>query len=192
MDVAEMFMTRQEKQQDESKQTQHYTVADVEAMPREQRVELIDGILYDMATPSMTHQRIAFLLARRLADFIDEKGGDCEVFPAPFGVYLTENERNLLEPDVIVVCNPDKLDEKGCHGAPDFVAEVVSKSSEQRDYAIKLFKYRTAGVREYWIINPMTRVVNVYRFDLEEEKGLQYSMDEEITSEIFEGFRILF
>ena len=185
-------MTRQEKQQDESKQTQHYTVADVEAMPREQRVELIDGILYDMATPSMTHQRIAFLLARRLADFIDEKGGDCEVFPAPFGVYLTENERNLLEPDVIVVCNPDKLDEKGCHGAPDFVAEVVSKSSEQRDYAIKLFKYRTAGVREYWIINPMTRVVNVYRFDLEEEKGLQYSMDEEITSEIFEGFRILF
>ena len=88
-----------------------------------------------------------------------------------------------------MVCDKSKLIEKGCNGAPDLIMEVVSPSTQQMDYGIKLFKYRTAGVREYWIINPVTRIVNVY--DLEnEERTCQYSFNDEISVCIFNGLSI--
>ena len=157
-----------------------YTVEDIEALPEDRRVELIDGVMYDMAAPSTTHQRIISQLVWWLQDIVKRNKGKCQVFPAPFAVYLSANNRSYLEPDVVVVCDPDRIDEKGCHGAPDFVAEVVSESSERRDYAIKLFKYRTEGVKEYWIIDPRTRYITVYKFDRLEEEAAIYSIEEDI------------
>lgn len=85
------------------------------------------------------------------------------IFPAPFAVYLDE-VKNYVEPDVMVICDKDKFDEKGCHGGPDLVIEVVSPSSVRMDYFIKLFKYRTAGVEEYWIVDPDKGRILVYEF----------------------------
>lgn len=83
--------------------------------------------------------------------------GDCFVFPAPFAVFLNENDKNYVEPDISVICDKNKITEKGCNGAPDWGAEIVSPSSRQMDYYKKLFKYRTAGVREYWVVDSEKR-----------------------------------
>ena len=97
--------------------------------------------------------------------------------------------QNYVEPDISVICDKNKLDEKGCNGAPDWIIEIVSPSTSRIDYGVKLFKYRTAGVREYWIVNPMKKTVTV--FDLEnEEKSNQYDFDETISSCIFEDLKI--
>ena len=169
-----------------------YTVEDVEALPEGRHVELIDGVLYDMGAPSTTHQRLVRNLFRALDRHVVANEGKCEVFPAPFAVYLTANRRYYLEPDLVVVCDPDKIDEKGCHGAPDFVAEVVSESSERKDYAIKLFKYRTEGVREYWIVDPRTNLVTTYHFhqNEEEEEAKVYKIGDDIPVGIFEGLMV--
>ena len=163
-----------------------YTIEDIEQLPEGERRELVDGKLYDMAAPSVTHQRIAGNLYARLLDYFSKKKGKCEPFIAPFAVYLSDEGRNYLEPDVVVVCDPKKIDEKGCHGAPDIVIEVASESSQRMDYKIKHFKYRSAGVREYWIINPKHRVINTYFFEQEDEDrtGL-YSFDEEVFFAVY-------
>ena len=83
-----------------------------------------------------------------------KKKGECEVYAAPFAVFLNKDDHNYIEPDISVICDKNKLDDRGCNGSPDWVIEITSPSDPQRDYGIKLFKYRTAGVREYWIINP--------------------------------------
>lgn len=88
-----------------------------------------------------------------------------------------------------MICDPSKLDDKGCHGAPDWIIEIVSPSSQRMDYLTKLLKYRTAGVREYWIVNPMTRMVTVYDFHGEEQTGM-HSFDDEIPVTIYPGFTI--
>ena len=89
-----------------------------------------------------------------------------------------------MEPDISVICDRDKLDARGCNGAPDQVIEIVSPSTERMDYGIKLFKYRSAGVREYWIVNPQKQTVNVYDFE-HDEKTRQYDFDEPIASCIY-------
>ena len=78
------------------------------------------------------------------------------VYPAPFAVFLNQDDKTYVEPDVTVVCDADRLDDKGCNGAPDWIVEIVSPGSYRMDYLIKLFKYRTAGVKEYWIVNPVS------------------------------------
>ena len=170
-------------------QQRSHTVEDIYALPDGTRAELIDGVMYMMAPPSRKHQDISFALSRKIADHIDSKGGSCKVYIAPFAVFLNEDDQNYLEPDVSVVCSPDKIDEKGCHGAPDWLIEVVSPATQSRDYGIKLFKYRTAGVREYWIVNPMKKIVNVYDFENEIGTGL-YSFDDDIPVSIYPGFSI--
>ena len=89
----------------------------------------------------------------------------------------------------MVVCDPAKLDQKRCNGAPDWIIEIVSPSTERMDYGIKLFKYRSAGVREYWIINPQNRTVNVFDFDSNEKTG-QYNFDNGIESCIYKDLSI--
>ena len=131
------------------------------------RAELIDGELWDLASPSRLHQRIVMNLAARLMAHIEGRGGDCEVYPAPFAVNLFADDSCFVEPDVSVVCDHDKLSERGCEGAPDFVCEVVSPSSVGMDYVTKLNLYREAGVREYWIADPARRLVHAYAFDPE-------------------------
>lgn len=142
-----------------------YTIDDIYALPNSQRAELIDGQMYMMAPPNFKHQKIVMELSAVIHQYIKMHGGNCEVLPAPFAVFLNEDDRNYIEPDISVICDKNKLDDKGCNGAPDWIIEVISPSDPQRDYDIKLFKYRSAGVREYWIINPITHVVNVYDFE---------------------------
>lgn len=168
---------------------QNYTIKDIYALPDGQRAELIDGRMYMMAPPSTNHQRICYALARKISDYIDKREGDCEVFLAPFAVFLNQDDQNYVEPDISVICDKNKLDENGCNGAPDWIIEVTSPSNPQNDYGIKLFKYRTAGVREYWIVNPQKKSVMVY--DLEKnEKSNQYSFEDNIFSCIYEDLYI--
>ena len=129
-----------------------YTIEDIYNLPEGIRAELIDGQIYYMAPPTRRHQRIAGTLYRKIADYIDKKGGSCEVDIAPFAVFLNENDKNYVEPDISVICDQNKLNDKGCIGAPDWIIEIVSPGSRRTDYFTKLFKYRTAGVREYWIV----------------------------------------
>ncbi len=141
-----------------------YTIDDIYALPDGERAELIDGQIYYMAPPSRKHQKILFSLSRTIADYIDQNNGKCEVDIAPFAVFLNEDDKNYVEPDISVICSPDKLTDKGCVGAPDWILEIVSPSSRQMDYMTKLFKYRTAGVKEYWIVDPDKSRVLVYNF----------------------------
>lgn len=170
-------------------QKEIYTTEYIYALPEGKRAELIDGRIYDMAPPNTIHQRICYALARKISDHIDRKDGSCEVFPAPFAVFLSRDSRNYVEPDISVICDGNKIDDRGCNGAPDWVIEIVSPSTQRMDYDIKLFKYRTAGVREYWIVNPMTGIVNVY--DFENGKGsAQYRFDEEIQVCIYDDLQM--
>lgn len=164
--------------------TKIYTTEDIYALPEGERAELIDGTIYDMAPPSTRHQIIVGELYATIRNFIKTHGGNCKPFISPFAVFLNEDSKNYLEPDISVICSLEKIDDKGCHGAPDWIIEVVSPGTQARDYGIKLFKYRTAGVREYWIVNPMNKTVTVY--DLENDTGTgQYSFEESIQVNIF-------
>lgn len=166
-----------------------YTIDDIYALPEGQRAELIDGQIYDMAPPSPMHQELVMELSATLRDYIKKNGGPCKVYPAPFAVFLNEDDRNYVEPDISVICDPSKVDNRGYQGAPDFIIEIVSPSSQRMDYLTKLFKYRTAGVREYWIVNPLQRTVQVYSFEGTED-STQYSFDDEITVTIYGNLKI--
>lgn len=166
-----------------------YTIDNIYALPAGQRAELIDGRIYHMAPPNTKHQEIVFSLSRKIADYIDKKKGFCKIYLAPFAVFLNADKKNYVEPDISVLCDKSKLDDKGYHGAPDWIIEVVSPSTERMDYGIKLFKYHSAGVREYWIINPMNKTINVFDFENNEKTG-QYSFDSNITSCIYQDLTI--
>lgn len=165
-----------------------YTIDDIYALPDGERAELIDGKIYYMAPPSRTHQRILLSLSRKIADYIDSQNGNCEINIAPFAVFLNDDDTNYIEPDISVICDASKLDDKGCHGAPDWIIEIVSPGNKPMDYFTKLFQYRTAGVREYWNVDPAKEMVTVYWF--EKETMDEYSFGEEISVGIYEGFSI--
>ncbi len=173
---------------DLSEEEELYTIDDIYALPDGKRAELIDGRIYDMAPPGWTHQRTLNYLNNEIYNYIKGNEGKCHVLPAPFAVFLNKDKVTYVEPDVSVICEEEKLDEKGCHGAPDWVIEIVSLSSRRMDYYIKLFKYRDAGVREYWIVDPAKQQIVVYRF--EKEDGEEYAFGEEVPVGIFEGFSI--
>jgi len=123
-------------------------------------------------------------------DFKNKKG--CPwwtiTITAPFAVYLNKDDYNYLEPDISVICDPSKLDEKGCHGAPDWIIEIVSPGSRSMDYYKKLFKYSSAGVREYWIVDSEKNRITVYNF--EQDDMQEYSFGEDVPVGIYEGFSI--
>ena len=171
------WMSDQEKRE--------YTTDDILALPEGVRAELIDGKMYYMASPTMTHQRLLVGLTVQIYNHIREHGGGCQVFAAPFAVFIMNDKRNYFEPDILVVCDPDKLDEAGCHGAPDWVIEIVSPTSRRRDYFTKLFKYRAAGVKEYWIVDPEKNGVMVYEF--EKDDFNTYAFTDEIPVGIYDG-----
>ena len=139
-----------------------YTIDDIYALPDGQRAELIEGKIYYMAPPNTKHQTLVMDLSYQIKDYIKRNNGECNVFPAPFAVFLNENDRNYVEPDISVICDKNKITDKGCSGTPDWVIEIVSPSSKPMDYFTKLFKYRTSGVREYWIVDPIKQRVTVY------------------------------
>lgn len=141
-----------------------YTIDDYYALPDDQRVELIDGVFYDMAAPSATHQLIAGSVHGQILNYIRKKKGKCRPFISPIDVRLCEDNKTMVQPDVIIVCNPKQLTEKRIEGGPDFVLEVVSPSSITRDYIRKNSKYLEAGVREYWIVDPIKERILVFDF----------------------------
>lgn len=164
-------------------QERTYTTEDIYNLPEGTRAELIDGQIYYMAPPSRRHQDISFSLSRKIADYIESKGGSCKVYPAPFAVFLNEDDQNYVEPDISVICDHSKLTDKGCTGAPDWIIEIVSPGSRRMDYFTKLFKYRTAGVREYWLVDPEKNRIMVYDFDREETR--EYTFSDSINAGIY-------
>lgn len=165
-----------------------YTIEDIYALPDGQRAELIDGKIYYMAPPNTKHQRLVHFFDREIGNYIQSHKGECEVFPAPFAVFLNKNDKNYVEPDISVICDKNKITDKGCNGAPDWVIEIVSSSSRKMDYYKKLFKYRTSEVREYWVVDPDKKVVTVY--DFEKDNMEEYSFGMDIPVSIYAGFTI--
>ncbi len=144
-----------------------YTFADCLTWNEDMHVEIINGELFMMATPSSRHQEISGELFRQLANFLE--GKPCKVYPAPFGVRLFEQDGDrpedvdtVVEPDISVICDRDKVDARGCKGAPDLIVEILSPSTRRHDRLVKLDLYQRAGVREYWIVDPENRSVLVF------------------------------
>ena len=171
-----------------------YTTADVEALPEGRRAELISGDMYMLATPTRIHQKIVANILTRIHNHIEAEHMPCEAYPAPFAVYIggTEDHYNYVEPDISVICDESKLTDKGCAGAPDWIIEIVSPSSMQRDYISKLSLYEHSGVHEYWIVNPDSQTVRTYLFDAGETAAYtrEYSFNDSIPVSVCDGFRI--
>jgi Uma2 family endonuclease len=131
------------------------------------RAEIINGVVYEMAPPVTIHQRLVARLHLKLGSFLE--GKTCEAFVAPFGVRLFPKEdrsdTTVVEPDIIVVCDPGKIDERGCNGPPDLIIEILSPSPARKDRLIKFNADRDAKVREFWIVSPEDKGIETYVFD---------------------------
>lgn len=170
-------------------QKAHYTIEDIYTMPEGHRAELIDGQIYNMAPPNRIHQKLIHQFDKLIGNYIDSKHGDCEVYPAPFAVFLTEDNNTYVEPDISVICDKNKLTEKGCNGAPDFIIEIVSPSSRKMDYSTKMTLYSETGVREYWIVDPAKKRTTIYHYE-EDAAPVIIPFHQNITAGIFHDFHI--
>lgn len=167
-----------------------YTAEDIYNLPEGQRAELIEGRIYMMAPPNFRHQDLLAELQYLVTDYMKKKNGSCKVLPSPFAVFLNGDDKNYVEPDISVICDKSKLTEKGCFGAPDWVIEIVSPSTQRMDYMIKLFKYRTAGVREYWIVDDNKGRITVYNF--EQDDMQEYTFADTVKAGIYDDLEIDF
>lgn len=163
-----------------------YTLEDYYALPDDCRVELIDGVIYDMASPKSVHQLIGGKIYNTFLNFIDKKSGNCIPFYAPMDVQLDCDDKTILQPDVLIVCDREKIRNKVVYGAPDLVVEVLSRSTRRKDLTIKLAKYSNADVREYWIIDPDKKKVIVYEFEKNAEAAM-YGFEHKVSAGIFDG-----
>lgn len=173
-------------------QEKYYTIEDFYNMPEEIRAELIDGEIIYMASPSRIHQEILGELFNQIKNYIKSKNGRCHVYPAPFGVQLNESTDTVLEPDISVICDPVKLNDRGCLGAPDWIIEIASPSNPQHDYITKLNLYNSANVREYWIVDPQSSSIYVYNMDGDHFCVKVYSFDDTVKVGIYEDLYIDF
>lgn len=167
----------------------HYTSEDYWNLPEEERAELINGKFYDMALPSRIHQKLVSKLTALFNQYIADHHGSCEVYPAPFAVNLDADDKDWVEPDVSVICDPNKLTDRGCSGAPDLIFEIVSPASRKMDYSLKNMIYSQAGVREYWIVDPAKEKVVVYCYENDSDPCL-YSFDADVPVGIYPGLTI--
>lgn len=168
-----------------------YTIDDIFALPNGERAELIDGQIYYMAPPNTRHQRLLSFLHLEIGNYIRAKKSSCEVFPAPFAVFPFADDSKYLEPDISVICDTGKLNDRGCNGAPDWIIEIVSPSSRPMDYYTKLSLYRSAGVREYWIVDPMKQIVLVYDMEHAAAPAI-YSFSDKIKANVYDDLEINF
>ena len=172
-----------------------YTENDYYNLPEDVRAELIEGQLYYMSAPSRIHQKILSFLHFEIMNYIRFRGGSCEVYPAPFAVKLFSDRDDTVEPDISVICDPEKLTDRGCEGAPDWIIEIISPSNPEHDYVRKLNLYLDAGVREYWIVDPHDRKILVYYLKnehIEDFAVKQYTFQEKVKVSIYKDFWIDF
>lgn len=172
-------------------QLQIITLEQYEALPEDTRAEVFDGQLYYMSSPSQEHQTISMELSTILNTYIKKNQGSCKVFHAPFDVKLNDTPLTIVQPDLMIVCDKNKLDSKRCNGAPDFIIEIVSPSNPADDYIRKLYYYKNAGVREYWIVDPRRKIVTVNYFE-GDVLNIQYSFESTIKVNIYEDLYINF
>ncbi|MBR5178364.1 MAG: Uma2 family endonuclease [Lachnospiraceae bacterium] len=162
------------------------TIDDYIALPEGTRVELIDGVFYDMAAPTTIHQRIDMLLVSAFESFIKNNKGKCVPFIAPTDVQLDRDNKTMVQPDALVVCDRDKITRERIVGAPDLVVEVLSESNWYHDMVLKRRKYQNAGVREYWVVVPDKLTVLVYDFENHPDP-VEYTFSDKIPVGIWGG-----
>ncbi len=168
-----------------------YSFADYLTWPENERWEIIDGVPYMQAAPSPIHQEVLNNINVQFHNYL--VGKPCKVYPAPFCVRITNGSENnedikkVFEPDISIVCNKSKIDEKGCLGAPDLIVEVMSPSSVKMDRVEKFNSYEKAGVKEYWIVEPQGKIVSVFVLQSNSRYGRPeiYTEDQKITVSIF-------
>ena len=152
-----------------SKKPGEFTLDDYYALPEERRVELIDGVFYDMAAPSAFHQLIIGHLYSLFHECMQKHDSPCEVMLSPFDVRLDRDNYTIVQPDLLVICHElDYLHLKRLEGAPDLAVEILSPSTRSKDLFLKLYKYKNAGVREYWIVDPENQTVTVHLLENDE------------------------
>lgn len=168
------------------KEQGEYTIEDYYALPDDVRAELIDGEIYDMSAPQVVHQVLLGSLFNRLSELIKRKGRQCLPLVAPVDVQLDMDDKTMVQPDILVLCNRDKLKKRVIYGAPDMIIEILSKSSWKKDTFFKLGKYLDAGVREYWVVDPDRKKVVVYDFE-HSPTTVIYGFEEQVPVRIFRG-----
>lgn len=171
---------------------QTYTADDYYSFPEDLRCEIINGQIYYQAAPSRKHQELLTELLVSIRSYIKSKGGPCKVYPAPFAVKLNEDDKTVVEPDISIICDPNKLTDKGCSGAPDWIIEISSPSNSNNDYIKKLNLYADAGVREYWIVNPLEEIILVYYFEKKNLKMKPYTFQDKVKVNIYDDLTIDF
>ena len=162
------------------------TLEDYLALPEGARIELIDGKFYDIAAPTMIHQSISLELGYLFKTHVEKNKGSCITFVAPTDVQIDMDDRTIVQPDVFVVCDRNKITRARLVGAPDFIVEVLSPSNFMMDLVIKLAKYKNAGVREYWVVLPDDKAVIVYEFE-KSDIPVQYSFEDTVPVGIWNG-----
>lgn len=164
----------------------HYTIKDLQELPDEIRVELIDGVIYDMTAPRPIHQDLLFLLAKAFDRCIENSGANCKVRLAPFDVRLLPDDKNMFQPDIFITCDESKNNGEFYDGTPELTVEILSPSTRRKDFLVKTRSYESAGVREYWIVDTEKQVVWVYFFE-DDFMPEQYSFVDEIPVRISGG-----
>lgn len=177
------------------KHEQKYSYADYLTWDKDERWEILDGVPYMQAAPSRVHQEISGELHRQFANYLQSK--PCKVYHAPFCVRLdiemNDNDiKNVVEPDITIVCDNSKLDEKGCKGSPDMIIEIISPSTGKKDKVIKFNKYEKARVREYWIVEHDQKLVSVFTLESNGRYGRpeMYTDEDKINISIFQNLEI--
>jgi len=180
-----------------------FTVEDYLELPEEERMELIDGVIYDLGAPTDKHQIIGDEIQSRFRDYIRKKKGKCITITSPIDVQLDCDNRTMVQPDVVIVCDRTKFKNGRIFGAPDLVVEVLSNSTKKKDIFIKGNKYWNAGVREYWLVEPIKKMVTVYKYEDEDFQSV-YTFEDKVPvgiwndecevdfSEIYDYIRFLY
>ncbi len=164
-----------------------YTLDDYYKIPDDIRVELIDGVIYELSSaPTLTHQAISGLLYAKLLAHVTAHKGQCMPFISPVDVQLDCDEKTMVQPDVLIVCDRDKLINRCVYGAPDFIIEVLSPSTLRKDMIIKLNKYMAAGVREYWMIDPKRKNIIVYDFQ-HNQYPMIFGFEDQVPVHMWDG-----
>ena len=178
-----------------------YTYKDYILYDENERIEIIDGTIYNMSpAPSRIHQKLITEILAEIRNYIKANNGSCEVYPAPFDVILKNDDeiiedcKNIIQPDISVICDKNKLTDKGCTGSPDMIVEVVSPYNPNNDFIRKLNLYDIYKVKEYWIVNPMKKNILIYKLDEKERYGMPdiYTFEDKVPVGIYDDLEIDF